>query len=64
MVISENVSIGHGQVSGGGGSNATSYSFSINGQSLGKLAFADDIKKKFKLTLSQMNSSGGTEYFT
>ena len=64
MVISENVSIGHGQVPGGGGSNATNYNFSINGQLLGKLAFADDIKKKFKLTLSQMNSSGGTEYFT
>ena len=32
--------------------------------SLGKLAFADDIKKKFKLNFSYRNSSGSTEYIT
>ena len=32
--------------------------------SLGKLAFADDIKKKFKLNFSYRNSSGNTEYIT
>ena len=32
--------------------------------SLGKLAFADDIKKKFKLSLYYRDSSGSTEYIT
>ena len=54
MVISENVSIGHG-ASGDESSSetATTYTFTINGKPLGKLAYANYVKKKITVDLSR-----------
>ncbi len=46
------------------GTSDNKVTVTINGEPLGKLAFVDDIKKKFNLNFSYKNSSGTTLYIT
>ena len=46
MVISESVSIGHGASGDESSGTATTYTLSVNGRSLGELAYANYVKKK------------------
>ena len=53
MVISESVSIGHGASGDESSGTATTYTLSVNGRSLGELAYANYVKKKITVDLSR-----------